>query len=87
MLCKAGLLTALYTAFSTSNRTPAATQYAYLSLYILAYIADDALMVGLAIRALLSNLRGKTRWEKTEASQRSCGDDAGCPAFAPGWLL
>lgn len=55
LLCTAGL-PAVYTAVLAQHRLGPAAHYAYLGLYILAYIADDALMVTLAVLALT---RGK----------------------------
>ena len=51
LLCTAGL-PAIYTAVLTQHALSALAHYAYLGLYILAYIADDALMVGAAVLAL-----------------------------------
>lgn len=51
LLCTAGL-PAIYTAVLTSQGLSALAHYGYLGLYILAYIADDALMVGAAVLAL-----------------------------------
>jgi hypothetical protein len=51
LLCTAGL-PALYTAVLTQQDLSAAGRYAYLGLYIAGYMADDALMVGLAVFAL-----------------------------------
>lgn len=53
LLCTAGL-PAIYTAVLTQQGLPPAAHYAYLGLYILGYIADDALMVALAVTALSS---------------------------------
>lgn len=53
LLCTAGL-PAIYTAVLTQQGLPPAAHYAYLGLYILGYIADDALMVALAVMALSS---------------------------------
>jgi glutaredoxin len=53
LLCTAGM-PALYSAVLSQQGLPAAAHYAYLALYILAYMADDALMVGLAVTALAS---------------------------------
>jgi glutaredoxin len=55
LLCTAGL-PAIYTAVLTQQGVSPLAHYAYLGLYILAYIADDALMVGIAVMALA---RGK----------------------------
>lgn len=51
LLCTAGF-PALYTAILTQHNLSAASHYGYLGLYILAYMADDTLMVGLAVIAL-----------------------------------
>lgn len=51
LLCTAGL-PAIYTAVLTQHALSPLAHYAYLGLYILAYIADDALMVGAAVLAL-----------------------------------
>jgi glutaredoxin len=54
LLCTAGL-PALYTAVLAQQNLPTIAHYGYLGLYILGYIADDALMVGAAVLALSSN--------------------------------
>lgn len=51
LLCTAGL-PALYTAVLSQQALPAWGHYSYLGLYVLGYIADDALMVGMAVWAL-----------------------------------
>lgn len=51
LLCTAGL-PAIYTAVLTQYELSPLAHYGYLGLYILAYIADDALMVGTAVLAL-----------------------------------
>ncbi|MBP8306841.1 MAG: glutaredoxin family protein [Thauera sp.] len=51
LLCTAGL-PAIYTAVLTRHALSPLAHYGYLGLYILAYIADDALMVGAAVLAL-----------------------------------
>ena len=51
LLCTAGL-PAVYTAVLTQQGLSAAAHYAYLGLYILGYLADDSLMVGIAVMAL-----------------------------------
>lgn len=51
LLCTAGL-PALYTAVLSRQDLPAWGHYSYLGLYIAGYIADDALMVTLAVWAL-----------------------------------
>jgi len=53
LLCTAGL-PALYTAILTQMELAAAHYYAYIALYILGYMADDALMVTIAVIALSS---------------------------------
>lgn len=54
LLCTAGF-PAMYTAVLAEQALPPAGYYSYLLLYILAYIADDCLMVGFAVFALSSN--------------------------------
>jgi glutaredoxin len=51
LLCTAGL-PALYTQVLAAQPIPAWKRYAYLGLYDLAYMADDALMVGVAVVTL-----------------------------------
>lgn len=51
LLCTAGL-PAIYTAVLTQQGVSPAAHYAYLGLYILGYIADDAMMVTVAVVAL-----------------------------------
>ena len=51
LLCTAGL-PALYTQLLTLKAMPLSQYYAYLALYNLAYIFDDALMVGIAVFTL-----------------------------------
>jgi glutaredoxin len=53
LLCTAGL-PAMYTAILTQQELSSTGYYAYLGLYILGYMADDALMVTLAVVALSS---------------------------------
>ncbi len=53
LLCTAGL-PAIYTAVLTQQGLTPLAHYAYLGLYILSYIADDALMVTTAVAALSS---------------------------------
>ncbi len=53
LLCTAGL-PAIYTAVLTQQSLSGAAYHAYLGLYILGYIADDALMVTIAVAALSS---------------------------------
>jgi len=65
LLCTAGL-PAIYTAVLAQQGVSTAGHYAYLALYILAYMADDALMVVIAVIALGSNKMTETtgRWLK-----------------------
>ena len=87
LLCTAGL-PALYTAVLSQQALPAWGHYSYLGLYIVGYIADDALMVGLAVWAL-----GNQRL--SEASGRRLKLLSGAVMlvlgllllFRPGWLL
>jgi hypothetical protein len=51
LLCTAGL-PALYTRVLTLHSLPAWAYYAYLALYNLAYIADDSLMLTIAVMTL-----------------------------------
>jgi hypothetical protein len=53
LLCTAGL-PALYTAVLAQQALAPVAHYAYLALYIVAYMADDAAMVALAVLALSS---------------------------------
>jgi len=54
LLCTAGL-PAIYTAVLAQQQLGALAHHAYLGLYILGYIADDALMVTVAVLALSSH--------------------------------
>ena len=51
LLCTAGL-PALYTQILTMHELPVWQNYAYLLLYNLAYMFDDAMMVGLVVVTL-----------------------------------
>lgn len=51
LLCTAGF-PAIYTAVLAQQALPPTMHYAYLLLYILGYIADDSLMVAIAVAAL-----------------------------------
>lgn len=53
LLCTAGL-PAIYTAVLSQQQLSVLAHHAYLGLYILGYIADDALMVTIAVLALSS---------------------------------
>ncbi len=65
LLCTAGI-PALYTAVLAQQGLSPAAHYAYLGLYIVGYVADDALMVTLAVIALGSRKlsEGAGRWLK-----------------------
>ncbi|NJC87815.1 MAG: glutaredoxin family protein [Desulfuromonas sp.] len=54
LLCTAGF-PAIYTAVLTQQQLSPATHYAYLGLYIVGYIADDTLMVTVAVIMLGSH--------------------------------
>lgn len=58
LLCTAGL-PAMYTAVLSQQDLAPAAHYAYLGLYIVGYIADDSLMVGVAVAALGSGKLGE----------------------------
>jgi glutaredoxin len=51
LLCTAGL-PAIYTAVLTQQALSPAAHYGYLGLYILGYLTDDGLMVGIAVATL-----------------------------------
>jgi glutaredoxin len=53
LLCTAGF-PAIYTAVLTQQDLTLSAHYAYLGLYILGYIADDSIMVAIAVIALSS---------------------------------
>jgi glutaredoxin len=54
LLCTAGI-PAIYTAVLAQQQLGGPAYYGYLGLYILGYIADDSLMVAMAVTALSSN--------------------------------
>ena len=54
LLCTAGI-PAIYTAVLAQQQLSAPAHYGYLGLYILGYIADDSLMVAMAVIALGSD--------------------------------
>jgi hypothetical protein len=58
LLCTAGL-PAVYTAVLAQQDLPTMAHHAYLGLYIVGYIADDSLMVALAVTALGSGKLGE----------------------------
>jgi hypothetical protein len=65
LLCTAGL-PAIYTAVLTAQGLPTVKHYAYLSLYVFAYMLDDAIMVAIGVATLSrSKLQEKGgRWLK-----------------------
>lgn len=87
LLCTAGF-PAVYTAVLTQHNVSTAEHYAYLGLYILGYVADDAIMVALAVAAL-------NRYRLTETAGRNLKLLAGSVMLLlglvlllrPGWLL
>lgn len=87
LLCTAGF-PALYTAILTQQNLPAGAYYGYLGLYILGYIADDTLMVAVAVIALgnrkLSERGG--RWLKLASGLVMLGLGA-VMLLQPGWLF
>ncbi len=87
LLCTAGL-PALYTAVLAQHEVGTAGRYAYLALYIVGYIADDALMVTIAVAALgQRKLTERTgRWLKL-ASGVVMLALAAVLALRPQWLM
>ena len=87
LLCTAGL-PALYTAVLTQHELSAAGRYAYLALYIVGYIADDALMVTLAVVALGQRKLTETtgRWLKLVSGSVMLALGL-VLALRPGWLM
>jgi glutaredoxin len=87
LLCTAGL-PAVYTAVLAQQGLTAAGHYAYLGLYILGYMADDALMVSLAVFTL-----GNYRLSERVGGVLKLVSGtvmlvlATVLAFRPGWLL
>lgn len=65
LLCTAGL-PALYTQILTLHQLSPAANYGYLGLYILAYMADDTMMIGIALVTLSNRRMQETegRWLK-----------------------
>lgn len=87
LLCTAGF-PAIYTAILTQQALDPLAHYAYLGLYILGYIADDALMVALAVTALSSRkLTEQTgQWLKLCSGVVMLGL-GGILIFHPEWLV
>jgi hypothetical protein len=65
LLCTAGL-PAIYTAVLAQHHLSIPAHYAYLALYIVGYVADDSLMVSVAVVALGSRKLSERggRWLK-----------------------
>jgi len=87
LLCTAGF-PAMYTAILTQQHLSSSAHYAYLGLYILGYIADDTLMVTMAVIALSSRklTEHAGRWLKLLSGvvMLMLG---GIMIFHPQWLL
>ncbi len=87
LLCTAGL-PAIYTAVLSQQGLSMAQYYGYLALYILAYMADDSLMVGVAVITLGNH-------KLTEQSGRLLKLISGCVMlilaltmlFKPEWVM
>jgi cytochrome c biogenesis protein CcdA len=58
LLCTAGL-PAMFTAVLSRHDLDAAAYYGHLLLYILGYVADDAVLVALAVTALGNHRLGE----------------------------
>jgi hypothetical protein len=86
-LCTAGF-PAIYTAVLAQQQLGPVAHYAYLLLYILGYIADDSLMIGIAVVALGSGKLTERagRWLKfvSGAVMLALG---GLLLLRPEWLL
>jgi hypothetical protein len=87
LLCTAGL-PAIFTAVLSQHELSTAQHHAYLGLYILGYIADDALMVGVAVVALSSGKLGERggRWLKLASGAVMLGLGA-VLLLRPQWLM
>jgi hypothetical protein len=87
LICTAGL-PAIYTAVLSQQGLSVAQYYGYLALYILAYMADDSLMVGVAVITLGNH-------KLTEQSGRLLKLISGCVMlilaltmlFKPEWVM
>lgn len=86
LLCTAGL-PALYTQVLSLQQLSWPASHAYLGLYVLAYMADDALLVALAIVTLGHRKLGASggRWLQALSGAVLCGL-AALLLFAPEWL-
>jgi glutaredoxin len=87
LLCTAGF-PAVYTAVLAQQGLSAPAHYAYLALYILGYMADDALMVTAAVVALSSRKlsQGAGRWLKLVSGAVMLGLGA-TMILRPEWLF
>jgi hypothetical protein len=87
LLCTAGF-PAIYTAVLTQQQLAPAARYAYLGLYIVGYIADDALMVATAVIALGSRKLTERagRWLKLLSGTVMLGL-GGVMLVRPQWLM
>lgn len=87
LLCTAGL-PAIYTAVLSQHAVEGFARYGYLALYIVGYLVDDALMVGLAVAALSSRrLSERTgRWLKLASGLVMLGLGA-ILLLRPDWIL
>ena len=87
LLCTAGF-PAMYTAILAQQDVSRIAHYSYLGLYIIGYIADDSLMVAIAVVALTSNKLTERagRWLKllSGAIMLALG---GVMLLRPEWLL
>ena len=87
LLCTAGL-PAMYTAILTQHDLAPSAHYAYLGLYIVAYMADDSLMVATAVVALSSRklTEHAGRWLKLASGALMLALGA-TMILRPEWLL
>ena len=87
MLCTAGL-PALYTAVLSQQALPAWAHYGDLGLYILGYLADDALMVAMAVWALSNRRLSQTGGRRLKLLSGAVMLILGLVLLLrPGWLL
>jgi glutaredoxin len=87
LLCTAGL-PAIYTAVLSQHEVEGLARYGYLALYIVGYLVDDALMVGLAVVALSSRRLTERagRWLKLASGLVMLGLGA-ILLLRPDWIL
>ncbi len=87
LLCTAGL-PALYTAVLSKQELPAWGHYSYLGFYILGYIADDALMVGLTVWALCNRRLSSAAGRRLKLLSGAVMVTLGLVLLLrPGWLV